>query len=195
MENINYIDIIAIVIIGLLGLKGFMTGFIKELFALIGIVGGVYIASRFSLNVGDFINENIFEIVNKSALSATGFIISFIFFWFILYILGMILQKIINTAGLGIFDKVAGMIVGGGKIFLIFSIIAFGLNSVEAVKKNIESKVENSFMFPILVDTGSYIVKFNPDDLMEDINNNVEKVREELQNTIKDSVQNIKDKG
>jgi membrane protein required for colicin V production len=193
VEKFNYLDIIVIVLVTLLGLKGLLTGFIKEVFSLLGIIGGVFLASRFSKDVGIFVNDNIFTISNSSALSATGFVISFLVFFIIVYMFGALIQKIVASAGLGVFDKIGGMIIGGSKIFLIFSIIAFGLNSVEAIKKNIESKVENSIMFPILVNTGSYIVKLNPDELVEDINDGVEKVRENLQDGIKSSTNNIKD--
>jgi membrane protein required for colicin V production len=193
MEGLNYLDIFVIVIVLLLSLKGFLTGFIKELFALLGIVGGVFIGSSFSKDIGNFINDNIFEIANNSALSATGFIISFLLFWFVLYVFGSLIQKVVNSAGLGVFDKIAGMIVSGSKIFLIFSIIAFGLTSVEAINKNIEDKVENSVVFPILVKTGSYIVKIDPEELVDNVNNSVENAREDIQDSIKSGVSAVKE--
>jgi len=44
MENLNYFDIVVLGLVVLLGLKGFLRGFIKEAFAFIGIVGGFFIA-------------------------------------------------------------------------------------------------------------------------------------------------------
>ena len=52
MENINIFDLIVVALITILGLKGLFRGFTKEFFALIGIVGGVFVASRLSKDAG-----------------------------------------------------------------------------------------------------------------------------------------------
>ena len=49
----NYIDVALIVIIVVIGFRGFATGFIAELCSLIGILLGVYLASIFAKPVGD----------------------------------------------------------------------------------------------------------------------------------------------
>lgn len=54
MDNLNIFDTVTLVIIVLIGLKGLFRGFIKEAFALIGIVGGVFVASRLARDVGFF---------------------------------------------------------------------------------------------------------------------------------------------
>ena len=50
----NYFDIIVSVIVLFLGLKGIINGFFKELFGLLGIVAGIFVASR----VGDSVGQN-----------------------------------------------------------------------------------------------------------------------------------------
>jgi membrane protein required for colicin V production len=52
--DLNYFDIIAAAIILLLGLKGIVNGFFKEIFGLVGIIGGIFIASRFGPDVGQY---------------------------------------------------------------------------------------------------------------------------------------------
>jgi membrane protein required for colicin V production len=42
MENISLLDLISIALIILLGIKGVFRGFIKEVFGLVGIIGGIY---------------------------------------------------------------------------------------------------------------------------------------------------------
>ena len=56
--DFNYFDVTISAIILILGIKGFMQGFIKEVFGLAGLVGGVYFASRLSGDAATFIEEN-----------------------------------------------------------------------------------------------------------------------------------------
>jgi len=69
----NYFDLVASIIILLLGLKGILNGFFKEIFGLIGIIGGIFIASRFGSDVGNYLNDLIFNFTNEGAVSFTGF--------------------------------------------------------------------------------------------------------------------------
>jgi membrane protein required for colicin V production len=193
MEDFNYLDIVVISLVVILGFRGFITGFVKELFSLIGIIGGVFVASRFSKDIGIFINDNIFEIANNSALGAVGFAIGFVLFIVFASVIGMAVSKIVDGIGLGILDKIIGSVVSAGKIFLIFSIIAYGANSVKAIQQNIEDKVENSMVYPILVDTGSYIVKLDTDKLVDDINDTIDDAKDDVQDKIKSSVENAKE--
>jgi membrane protein required for colicin V production len=193
MEDFNYLDIVVISLVVVLGFRGFITGFVKELFSLIGIIGGVFVASRFSKDIGIFINDNIFEIANNSALGAVGFAIGFVLFIVFASVIGMAVSKIVDGIGLGILDKIIGSVVSAGKIFLIFSIIAYGANSVKAIQQNIEDKVENSMVYPILVDTGSYIVKLDTDKLVDDINDTIDDAKDDVQDKIKSSVENAKE--
>ena len=46
MDNISTLDIIIASIVIILGIKGFLNGFLKEAFSFIGLVLGVYAASN-----------------------------------------------------------------------------------------------------------------------------------------------------
>ena len=48
MENISIFDIISLSLIFILGIKGVINGFIKEVFGLVGIVGGIFTATEAS---------------------------------------------------------------------------------------------------------------------------------------------------
>jgi len=64
MSHFNYFDIVILGLSVLLGLKGLIRGFLKEIFALIGIVGGVFVASRIANDIGTFL-ANILKIQNE----------------------------------------------------------------------------------------------------------------------------------
>jgi len=166
----NYFDLIATAIILLLGLKGILNGFFKEVFGLIGIIGGIFIASRLGDDVGQYLSDLIFKFENSAATSFTGFIATLAFFWLLMITIGYAFKKLSHMSGLGIYDKILGFIFGASKFFLIAAVIAHAAYNIKAVKSTIDSTFENSVLFPILVSTGSVIMKLDPVEISNDIN-------------------------
>jgi membrane protein required for colicin V production len=194
LDTLSYFDIIVTTLVTLLGLKGLFRGFIKEFFALIGIVGGVFIASRIASNTGELI-ANFIPIDNNNTMLLIGFVASFIAIWLIVYMLGTVFSKIFSLSGLGVFDKILGFVFGAGKIFLFFSIITYAVSNVEALSKKVESVTGDSVVYPMLVDTGAYIIKIDTTQLQNKISDGVDTVVEGTKDTIEDiSVENMKEK-
>lgn len=171
--EINYFDIIVGAIILLLGLKGILNGFFKEVFGLIGIVGGVFVASRLGDDVGEYLSSLIFHFENHSATSFTGFLVSLIIFWSVMIALGTLLKKLGKLSGLGIYDKILGFVVGSGKFFLIVAVIVFAISNVKSLQPTVESVMKNSILYPVFVSSGGFIMKIDP---VEEIANVQEKV-------------------
>jgi membrane protein required for colicin V production len=165
MQNIAIFDIVIISITLLLGLKGLLRGFIKEVFGLLSIVGGIFVASRVALDVGNMIAP-ILALENKATIQLIGFIVTLIAIWAIIYLLGIIISKIFSISGLGIFDRVLGFLFGCAKIFLILSIIAHILYQFNSFKNLFNEKISNSIVFPVLNETGGFIMKLETKDFM-----------------------------
>jgi membrane protein required for colicin V production len=72
-------------------------------------------------------------------------------------------------SGLGFIDKLAGFAIGSAKIFLIFSILAVTLSNIAFIKEKVDTTLEKSFMFPIFVDVGHYIVKQDPNEIVKKV--------------------------
>ncbi len=176
----NYFDLIIVSIILLLGLKGILNGFFKELFGLVGIIGGIFIASRIGDDVGIYLSDLIFKFENSAATSFTGFIATLAIFWLFMIILGSLFKKLSHLSGLGIYDKILGFIFGASKFFLIAAVIAHATYNIKAVKSTIDSSFENSVVFPILVATGSVIMKLDTVGISNDINTSIDKGSETL---------------
>lgn len=160
MENFSFFDIIILALILILGLKGFLRGLVKELFAIFGIIGGIYISSRTALNVGEIINV-VFNFSSETTIIFVGFLVSLAFIWSAAYFSGSFFSKLFSISGLGIFDKIFGFIFGSGKIFLLFSIIFYALSSVSFMHKKMENLQKTSFIYPMLIESGRFIVKLN----------------------------------
>ena len=167
MENVSLLDLISLALIAFLGIKGFFRGFVKETFGLIGIIGGIYIASRYAQPVGEYLDLHLLHLENKGSLYLIGFIGSLIGFWAVAAMMGTMLGKLVSSSGLGIVDKILGFGVGGAKVFLIFSIIIYVLTSIPMFKSSVENVFEGSMMYPYFTQVGAQIVKLDPSQLTD----------------------------
>lgn len=189
--EINYFDIVAASIILLLGLKGILNGFFKEVFGLVGIIGGIFIASRAGDNVGEYLNTLIFNFSSPSAVSFLGFITTLSGFWILMVLIGYIFKRLSSLSGLGGFDRILGFVFGASKFFLIASVIAHAAYNIKSVKSSMESFMQTSVLFPVMVDAGAFIMKMDPVNVSEDINSTIDKLEEELKVTSEEVTQDI----
>jgi len=190
----NYFDLIVSIIILMLGLKGIINGFFKEVFGLIGIIGGIFVASRLGDDVGNFLNDLIFKFDNNSAISFTGFLATLAVFWLLMILIGFIFKKLSSLSGLGVVDRIFGFIIGASKFFFIAAVIAHAVYNIKAAKAFIDdSSLSTSVVFPILVETGSVIMKLDPIEISEDINSTAKAIEESVSQGIENSAQEIID--
>jgi membrane protein required for colicin V production len=186
----SYFDIVISILVLFLGLKGVINGFFKELFGFLGIIGGIFIASRVGKDVGKFINDSVLKFENDAAISFTGFLVTFALFWLFMIGVGIIFKRLSSLSGLGIFDKILGFIFSASKFFLIAAVIAYAVYNIKAMKENLDSIMKNSILFPVLVETGSAIMKLDPIETSDDMNKTVSKNSEIIEDGIDKTLQN-----
>ncbi len=186
----NYFDIVASIIILLLGLKGIINGLFKEVFGLIGIVGGIFLASRVGDTVGQYLSDLIFNFENNAAISFTGFLFTLAIFWLLMILVGLIFKKLSLLSGLGPIDKILGFVFGASKFFLIAAVIAHAAYNIKAVKSSIDDSMNTSILFPILVATGGFIMKLDPVGVSNDVNASMDANAQEMQKKINDTIDN-----
>lgn len=178
MMDFNYFDVVIATIVLLLGIKGFMHGFIKEIFGLIGLIGGVYFASRLSGTAAEFIDTNFIHLENQALLKLIGFLAILILIWLSATIVGSILSKLTSASGLGFLNRVFGFIAGGGKYFLIFALIVTALSNVSLVKDNLEKHVKDSILYPYLKQAGAYLINLDPSTLGLESNSTADVIKD-----------------
>jgi len=171
--DFSIFDLIIGSIILLLGLKGILNGFFKELFGLLGIVGGIFIGSRVANEVGTFLSNAIFKFDSPAAINFLGFLVTLASFWGAMLFAGILFKKFSKISGLGYMDKVLGFVFGSGKFFFIASVIVFSIYNFKAVRDNFD--MEGSIMFPILVETGKIIMQIDGSEVVGDINASIDK--------------------
>lgn len=169
----NYFDVAVGSIVLLLGLKGLMNGFSKELFGLIGIVGGLFVASHIGGPIGSFLNESLLHFETAAAVNLVGFVFTVGIFWLLMIALGTGFKRLSTLSGLGIVDQILGFFVGASKFFFIMSVIVYALFSVTAIRENFGDKMKDSVFFEPMVATGDFILHIETGkvvDMMSDNN-------------------------
>jgi len=162
MEHVSLLDLISIALILFLGIKGIFRGFIKEVFGLVGIIGGIYVASRYAQIAGEYIDHNFLNLQNKGSLYLIGFIAVLILFWLFAVMVGFLLQKLVHSSGLGPVNMALGFIVGAAKVFLIFSVIIYVFSNIGVFRASVDNIFKGSMMYPIFQEWGARIVKVDP---------------------------------
>ncbi len=167
----NLFDAIILAITLMLGIKGFFNGFIKEIAGLVGLIGGLFLASIYFHEAGIYINQYIFHIPNKSAIDLVGFIAVFVGFWLFSVFIGFLISKILKISALGFFDSILGFIFSSAKFFILVSVILSLLYQVEFLKEKMKNYAKDSFIFPIMLKVGNEIIHLNPKELEKEIKN------------------------
>ncbi len=186
----SYFDIVVSILVLFLGLKGILNGFFKEIFGLVGIIGGIFLASRVGESVGKIINDSVLKFQNDAAISFTGFLVTLSLFWLFMIVIGLLFKRLSSVSGLGIFDKILGFIFSASKFFLIASVILYSTYNIKAMRTNLDSMMQNSILFPILVKTGSFIMKLDPIEISNEINATIEKGSQILEEDITKNIEN-----
>lgn len=181
MDFITWFDIIVIAVVVILGIKGVINGLIKEVFGLIGIIGGVIIASRNANLVGEQISLYLYEL-SDSAEFFFGFLLALLLFWFVCLLLGNLLSKMLKMSGLGFIDRLLGFFVGAAKIFLVLAILVAIVSKISILNQKISPYFEGSKVYPILLSAGQFIMAMDISSVKDSVENTKIVVPEILDN-------------
>ena len=141
----NAIDIIIIVVVLIFCIRGYIKGFVHEIFTLIIIVLGI---------TGSFLfykplSSSVFSIIENKALSSIiSFISIFILISVILIIIRNAITKIVDSFYLTNVDYLLGLLIGFFKGALLTGAILIFLKNHPVMK--LDSAIGNSLIYPIL---------------------------------------------
>lgn len=124
--NLNYLDIIIIVLVFVFGVAGWRKGVILEVASLLGLGLGLYGAFHFS----DYTAEKLVQWVeiNPKYLGVISFIVTFLVLALVVNLLGKLLSKVVKNLNLGFLDHIGGFVVGVAKGILLCSLLVMLLN-------------------------------------------------------------------
>lgn len=182
--SFNHIfDLIIIAFVLILGIKGIINGLIREVFGLIGIIGGIIVSTRFGLEAGNLISQKVYHIDGKEVIYFVGFLSILISFWLSSLLIGRLLSKLVSMSGLGFLDRLGGFFIGSAKIFLVISILLSVISNISVLNNKIKPYFKDSVVYPICLSAGQWILNIKNPNIKKDIDKNLD--------TIKDSIVGI----
>ncbi|WP_457592336.1 CvpA family protein [Hydrogenimonas sp.] len=165
--EMNWFDIVTASLILLIGIKGVFNGLIKELAGLIGIVLGVWIASLFASEFGQWLGSSFLHLDSPSALSMIGFLVLLALIWIGCIVAGVLIAKLVSLSGLGVLDKILGLLFASAKVFIIIAVIVYALSNIDLVRKNTKSFTDSSLLYPLFIKAGNAIVHIDTDRIAQ----------------------------
>jgi membrane protein required for colicin V production len=155
---VNALDIFTItVIVAFTGL-GIYHGLIKSISSLAAIVGGLYLAKRFSPDITHFLSILHVEDVR----GVLGFIVVFLFFFIIIKVFMHFVQKVLNASVLAAVDTSLGGALGLAKGLLI---VLLTITILQVILPQNSAIFVNSKVLPYSKKTLSSIRGFIPEQM------------------------------
>lgn len=163
----SWFDIVMASLILVIGVKGVFNGLIRELSGLVGIVAGVWLASLFAENFGEWLNTYLIHIDSESAIKMIGFLALLTMTWLGFIVLGVIVSKVLTLSEMGVVNRTLGFLAASAKIFIILAVIVFALSTIDFVKKNSEPYIKKSLLYPYFIKTGQAIIHIEPKGVLK----------------------------
>ncbi|WQY65674.1 CvpA family protein [Helicobacter pylori] len=190
----NYIDLALLVVVVAFGIRGFYHGFVSEVAGTLGIVLGVYLASRYSVAVGNLFSQHLYDLRNETMTNLIGFLLVLASIWVFFLAFGVLIGKVLVFSGLGIIDKALGFIFSCLKTFLVLSFILYALSKMEVMKDANAYLQEKSTFFSTMKSIASKIMRLDGVKHVEkNLKDNLEEMSDEVKNKNKESIDNAKE--
>ncbi len=107
----NRIDVVLAVILALFALRGFQRGFSREIFALIGLVGGVAAAAAMYADAAVMLPPEVPDMI-RPALAFGGI---FVGVALLAKLVGMLVHRVLGLTLLSPLDRIGGILFGAAK--------------------------------------------------------------------------------
>jgi membrane protein required for colicin V production len=117
----NYLDIFIAIPLLWAVYKGFTKGFVIALASLVALIAGIYCAIHFSGITGEYITRWFSP--NPKYLPLFSFSVTFLFVVGIVYLTAFLIDRFITATGLGIINRIFGIVFNLAKMALILSVI------------------------------------------------------------------------
>ncbi|HIY43730.1 CvpA family protein [uncultured Helicobacter sp.] len=190
MASFGYLDFLFMTIVIFVSVMGFFKGFAKELCGFFGIILGMFFASRFAYDGGEWFRNNVVNIENKTFDTILGFLIIYLMIWILSIIIGKLLDKLFESMLPKYLNRLLGMLFGAIKSFLAIAIVlhlAFRLEILQSLKAHCSY---NSTFYSTMDKIASAIISSK---LITTAPKNAQEVKQEIQNLKDDAIQKLQE--
>jgi len=158
----NPIDLTIGILVIVLGLKGALSGFRRELFGFLGLIGGVFIASRSADPLARLVEEHLFRLANPAFLRLIAFILVLGLIWGGISMLNRLMDSRFRENTPSPLSRLGGFLVAAVKYFLVFAMILAALYQTPRIRNSLHRSAKSSLLFPWLIPTGKTLINLPP---------------------------------
>tara|TARA_B110000240_G_C13394977_1_gene408431 strand:- start:459 stop:947 length:489 start_codon:yes stop_codon:yes gene_type:complete len=142
----GYIDIFISIFLLYGFIKGLFKGFISEVASVIGLLSGIFLASKFNDDLSYYLQT--FIEWDENYLLFLSFFILLVLTILIFSIAGKLITKLAKLIALGVFNKLLGGVFGVLKNVLVLSVLFFMFNMLNSSLELVdENKLESSIYY------------------------------------------------
>lgn len=159
----NWIDLILICLMALFGLRGFFRGLFREVFSLLGLVGGFIAAVAFVVPAAAYAGE----LWKAPPLLLKGAVFVAIFFvvYFIFSLIGWVLHRSERLLFLKTLNRAGGIAVGLGKGAAIIALAIFFLSDAAWLPKSKQESLQDSYLVSPLSRFARTLIRIGKDSM------------------------------
>lgn len=125
----NLFDMVVIIFVGWNMVRGFMKGFVQEIFQIVAYVLGIFVAFKFSHWLAEWLKTEF------SIDAAYTFLIAFALLFIGTVVLCFFISKIVESffkiIQISTLNKIAGLVFSTAKAILLMSILALGISKLD----------------------------------------------------------------
>jgi membrane protein required for colicin V production len=119
-----FFDIIVLAIIGILTIAGLFSGMVKQLFGLVGVIGGYVLAMRYYQLCAKYLTT-----FHPGTARVISFVVIFLACIVLAHIIGWLIGRLFTISGLGFLNRIGGGLLGFVKGCLIVCVVVIILNA------------------------------------------------------------------
>jgi membrane protein required for colicin V production len=136
---VNRLDVALLALLALFAVRGFLRGFLRESFGLIGLVAGALAAARFGDTAAEWLRHH--AAVPPEVELLAGWLAVGLAVWLVAVILGRVAEGMARALYLAGLNRVAGVVIGSAKGA---ALLAIGLLLAERHSPGIRQQIAAS---------------------------------------------------
>ena len=149
------LDIILLIILALSVFEGFKKGVVAQLGGLVGIVIGIWLAFRYSDTVGGWLR------IDPEIAGYVAFVLIILVAILVIGVIGWGMGKVVNLVGLGVLNRLGGVLLSLVKSVLILGILLMAFTAINRYTHIVNaSQFSRSFLYTPIVRITDYVIPY-----------------------------------
>ena len=167
----NPLDIVITIILSYCLIRGGFRGLVKEVSAIIGVLGGFFLAVNYYRPIAKILGKQVGE---TPFLNILSFMIIFGVTLILVSLIGMAIKRMLESSDLSWFDRFGGCIIGTAKALLISAVIVVALTTFLPKGAPL---VRESLMAPYITLIAQQMAKVVTQDMKQQYNKKITELK------------------